>query len=239
MNLGKLIERLHPHRRCDDFCHLDPDLRQDIVPGRVRHRSWRPVFGQADSNASHLLKCQVGEGDIFLFFGLFRRTNGWAFVRDAPELHVIYGWLQVDEVVENPIAWARENRWAIDHPHTYGNWWKGKNVLFLAKQNLEIEHRGIRRKTRIPGAGVFDAFDERLQLSDPASTYASKWRLPRIIAPDHTTRRMISTIGKGRWTSRGPFVYFNPGYIRRWQEAVFMENDAAAKWAVELITSCY
>ena len=42
-----------------------------------------------------------GAGAVFLFFGLYRRVEktvrGWRFVRGTPDLHVLWGWLQVDQ----------------------------------------------------------------------------------------------------------------------------------------------
>ena len=55
----------------------------------------------AGTAQSHLNKQDVGSGDVFLFFGLYRRVEktaqGWHFVKGAPELHLLWGWLQVDQ----------------------------------------------------------------------------------------------------------------------------------------------
>ena len=51
--------------------HLDPDLQEQARP---RGPGWLPLFGQVDSAQSHLENCGVGIGDLFLFFGWFRRT---------------------------------------------------------------------------------------------------------------------------------------------------------------------
>lgn len=241
-NLGGLIAQLHPHIDRDDFCHLDPDLRSNILPGRAKSKRWRPLFGQADSSASHLINMNVGAGDIFLFFGLFRESVGWrSFVPKSREMHVVFGWLQVAEVVLDPVSWAqqRENRWAADHPHTYGNWWSGQNILFVSKRELEIESaRGV-QKTGLPGAGTFDAFDQRLRLSDPDAQAVTKWRLPKLLAPDPNKGSKISSIGGGIWSDHedSRYVCFDPGHIRRWQEAVITGNPQAALWAIRLIRS--
>ena len=46
---------------------------------------WQPLFGQDSAAETHLRNQGVGTGDIFLFFGLFRRVeqsaHGWACVR--------------------------------------------------------------------------------------------------------------------------------------------------------------
>jgi hypothetical protein len=241
VNLGELIEQLYPKKRSRyDYCHLDPDLRRDMLPQRECPGEWRPLFGQADSNASHLVAThKVGEGDIFLFFGLFRNTNGWnGFVRGAPKIHVIHGWLQVDKVIHDPVEWVKTNRWASSHPHTYGDWWKSRNVLFVAKPALEIGSGRKRLKTQFPGAGVFHTFHERLCLSDPAfPRHPSRWRLPAKLRPDRENGRTISTLGNGTWVVSPDkrYVHFDPGYIRLWQESVISGNPDAIEWAHELI----
>ena len=59
------------------------------------------MLGQAGIAQSHLNKQDVGHGDIFPFFGLYRRVEetaqGRRFVKGAPELQVLCGWLQVDQ----------------------------------------------------------------------------------------------------------------------------------------------
>lgn len=239
-NLGQLIQQLHPHINCDDYCHLDPDLRANILPRRASCQRWRPLFGQADSSASHLLNMGVGKGDLFLFFGLFRESSGWeSFLRGSRELHVLFGWLQVDDVILDPISWVqeKENSWASEHPHTYGNWWSSQNILFLAKKELEIESSRGMTKTGLPGAGVFEKYDARLRLSDPIQRAATKWRVPKLLAPNASRGSDISSIGGGKWTVNDDYAYFEPGHIRRWQEAVITGNPNATKWAVSLIKS--
>ena len=84
--------------------HLDPDLNFDTYKYRKTRPAWqlwRGMLGQAGIAQSHLAKQGVGSGDIFLFFGLYRHVEetaqGGHFVRGAPELHVLWGWLQVDQ----------------------------------------------------------------------------------------------------------------------------------------------
>ena len=65
--------------------HLDPDLQEQARP---RAPGWLPLFGQVDAAQSHLENCGVGVGDLFLFFGWFRRTirvdGHLMFDRSAP-----------------------------------------------------------------------------------------------------------------------------------------------------------
>ena len=61
-----------------DRIHLDPDLNF----GTYRHRKnraawqqWRGTLGQTGIAQGHLDKQSVGAGDVFLFFGLYRRVE--------------------------------------------------------------------------------------------------------------------------------------------------------------------
>jgi hypothetical protein len=203
-----------------------------------RDTGWRPLFGQADQSASHRIDIGVEQGDIFLFFGLFRESEGWQrFRTGALKRHVIWGWLQVDEIVHDPVGWAKKNAWARTHPHTYGHWWRGRNILFVGKPQLEFRAAAKAGNLTVPGAGVFERFHERLCLSDPNSKSPTHWRLPAVLKPNPDEGRTISYLESGAWTDSkcGRFVHLNPGHIRKWQEAVICGNPAAVAWAFDLI----
>ncbi len=90
-NLGKLASELTNGRsRASHFAHLDPDLIESAYP---RAPGWRPIFGQVDAAQSVLAREGVGPGDLFLFFGWFRRVTAAAgrfrYVPGAPDLHVM------------------------------------------------------------------------------------------------------------------------------------------------------
>ena len=53
-------------------CHLDPDLRRDVIS---RLDGWRPAFGQEGAALSHLQNQCVGVGDLFLFYGWFKQAE--------------------------------------------------------------------------------------------------------------------------------------------------------------------
>ena len=58
--------------------HLDPDLNFDAYRHRKERadwQEWRGMLGQAGAAQSHLNNQGVGSGDIFLFFGLYRRVE--------------------------------------------------------------------------------------------------------------------------------------------------------------------
>lgn len=70
LNVGRLVASLSGDRRAGARkAHLDPDLIADVYP---REPGWKPCLGQSGAAQGHLRKQSVGEGDLFLFFGLFR-----------------------------------------------------------------------------------------------------------------------------------------------------------------------
>lgn len=86
----------------EDLCHHDP----------MFHDGWC-WFGQCDAAQSHLINQRVCEGDIFLFFGLFKCPE------TGERHHRIFGYLEVagsgspNVVIDTP-QW-RTPRW--EHPH--------------------------------------------------------------------------------------------------------------------------
>ena len=52
---------------------MDPDIRKGI---RLREpSSWKPAFGQIGASQGLLSNAKVEVGDLFLFFGWFRRIE--------------------------------------------------------------------------------------------------------------------------------------------------------------------
>jgi len=212
-SLGLTIEKLISSRKArkermrqGDPCHLDPDLSKANL--RTRARGWLPMFGQVDKAASHLLNEGVREGDLFLFFGWFRRSQDRAgrlrFDPNDRGTHVIFGWLQIGEIWCQSRPKPAIPGWARYHPHVRGsvanlyNSASPINVVFIAKQRLEIP--GIR--SRLLGGGVFSTFHEDLCLTEPNRS-RSHWRLPSWMYP-FPNRKPLTYHEKGwRWRKRG------------------------------------
>ena len=105
--------------RPDMAAHLDPDLNFSSIP---RAENWKPIFGQAGAAERHLQNQDVKAGDVFVFFGWFKQVEfagKYQYVRGACDLHVIFGWLQIERRISvnepSPIPF-----WASDHPHCKG-----------------------------------------------------------------------------------------------------------------------
>jgi len=150
--------------------HLDPDLDPTTLK---RSKGWRPAFGQANAAAGHLTNQQVGLGDLFLFFGWFRRVEllagRWRYIKTAPDLHVLFGWLRVGEILD-PLA-AEAPRGLERHPHFDGSIRKDSRV-YVGKSTTD--------------GGVFGKFAPALQLSVPGPK-RSRWRLPKDFFPGSRT----------------------------------------------------
>jgi len=116
---GEIVERVTERLKrpilASELCHEDPMF----CNGR-----W--AFGQCGAAQSHLKKNEVGDGDVFLFYGLFALDG-----RDRH--HRIFGYLKVEKVRrlgsrpsknDNPEGFPRR------HPHTIGTW-DENNTLYL------------------------------------------------------------------------------------------------------------
>lgn len=197
--LGPLLRELSRGRHSRRTrVHMDPDLdrRPDLrLPG------WLPAFGQAGSAQSHLQRQGVGPGDVFLFFGWFReverRGQRWRYVPGAPDLHLLYGWLEVAEVL--PIVSERESclqrhPWIIDHPHVANprHYRDPRNALYVAPGRSAIAAGG-------PGGGVFERYSDALRLTAPGAS-RSVWALPQWFHPSSGSAPLSYHTSPARWS---------------------------------------
>ena len=173
-NYLEIIHSLNPRSVINEHshCHLDPDLRNESIK---RKGSWRPAFGQTSSSLTELRKYGVSVGDIFLFFGWFKETEyrdgGIHYEYHARNLHVIYGYMQIGDIVEQIEAIPE---WLQYHPHAdiknYGEAWKRRqNAIFLPSKQLSIA-------PNLPGCGTFQ-YDKRYVLTKDGCS-RSRWALP-------------------------------------------------------------
>jgi hypothetical protein len=199
-NLEAMVEQLTNNRiRGTDYTHLDPDI--DYASLR-RHEDWRAAFGQAGAAQSHLHKYDIGVGDLFLFFGWFRQvdcSNGrWRFRRNSPNLHVIYGWLQVGEVIaiNNIGQFNNPYPWLANHPHLHRDF--TSNTIYIGSERLMIGNE----TTNVRGGGVFSTLNENLILTDQQQRLRTIWKLPPWFYPfnPNNNRPSLSYHGdQNRW----------------------------------------
>lgn len=195
-SIGTLVESLTSGRIKSNYrAHIDPDLMVGSLP---RLTDWRPIFGQTGQAQGHLRNNGVGPGDLFLFFGLFRRvemvSGSYKWVCNAKPCHVIWGWLQVAEVLN---LWDHKLQgydWAMYHPHfnspAYSN-----NTVYTARDHLNIDNLS----ELIPGAGVFPFFSPNRQLTASNADSVSIWELPIWFHPGKNRKPLTYHSDLQRW----------------------------------------
>jgi hypothetical protein len=218
--------------------HLDPDLDAECVP---RQPGWQPSFGQVGGAQSHLANEGVGTGDVFLFFGWFRQVEQsagrWRYVRGAPDIHSLFGWLQVGDMVKvpsnAPTIVATQYPWLADHPHVQHAATIGaNNTLYVSSEKLRIG--GAIAKAS--GGGIFRRWTPSLQLTEPGRT-RSKWLLPSWMSPGSGMPAMSLHRAANRWEPAGDRVRLQT--VGKGQEFVLNvgQHPAAHTWLRGLIES--
>ncbi|HEX8174094.1 MAG TPA: hypothetical protein VF543_03125 [Pyrinomonadaceae bacterium] len=198
-SIGKIVEDLTKKRITRrDFAHLDPDLRPSSYP---RLPNWRPLFGQTDQAQTHLKNEGVTIGDLFLFFGWFRKVEfldgKYRFVRKTPDLHVIYGWLQIGTILsveKNSYVppWAKYHH----HFHPPPNW--RNNAVYVSSENLTLNSQ-----EKIGGAGAFEKYRDELCLTCTNQANRSLWKLPKWFYPSNNLPPLSYHLSKSRWKLNG------------------------------------
>ena len=232
-SIGPLVEELTGGRIPSTYrAHIDPDIVYDSLP---RQRGWRPIFGQTGQAQGHLRKCEVGVGDLFLFFGLFRAvecSNGvhhWA--ANSRPCHVLWGWLQIAEALPLGVATPTGFPWAEYHPHFHRGSDRN-NVLYLARRYLGTDRAA---EGDLPGAGVFSKFSPELKLTAPNADSTSTWELPGWFHPGEGRTPLTYHSDPGRWGRVGSRSKLTA--VARGQEFVLDcdEYPEAIDWASDLI----
>lgn len=180
IDLGTLVGDLTNNRiDAQTTVHIDPDLHGPML---TRAMGWRPSFGQIASAQGHLQKQGVGPGDLFLFFGWFRkieRINGsWSYMFGSPDMHILFGWLQVGEVLSvtgRVQDVVRCYPWLREHPHIAAadRFNSTNNTIYVAAESLTLGGANTGR----PGGGIFERFTPSLRLT-AVDRKRSYWSLP-------------------------------------------------------------
>ena len=205
----------------EKYVHLDPDIRPELY--KTLPDNFIPSLGQYDSAASHLNTNGVGEKDVFLFFGLFKKlewiNERWLFT--GKPFHAIWGYMQVEQKFDLSEESNREqfkNHLHVKHPAL-----RNPNFIYTAKKHLELNGN----ISDIPGYGAF-RFDEILKLTLPGDDKVTHWKkdcLPwlREGCPNMTYHR------KGNFKA----AYFQASY--RGQEFVVEDGEPYIEWFKNLL----
>ena len=198
-------------------CHLDPDIYHFFTE---RDKKWVPLFGQINASQSHLENNNVKVGDLFLFFGWFRKTkyHKEKLVFDPKERgkHVIFGYFQIGKIIKVNKKTILP-KWMLYHPHTIKERRKVRNnTIYIARKRLSWN-------SKLPGAYFFD-YSKNLVLTKEECS-KSYWNLPAFFK-----NLKISYHSKNSWKNNETFKSAERG-----QEFVIEENEKVEEWAKNLI----
>lgn len=196
----------------DSECHLDPDIKFDSILNR--HKGWNPAFGQADIAEKVLRKNNVGPGDIFLFYGWFKKIEikdgKFKYIQNAPNLHIIFGFLEVDEVLDLNDSGVEIPQYLETHPHVINkDKYLNSNRLYVGKN-----------------AGTFH-FNDSLVLTKKREK-RSRWELPSYFEKEKFlggTNKSILPNGNVRIEFVG----------RNNQEVLITDSSDVVEWAEKII----
>lgn len=195
--LGQVVDDLtRSNITARDKAHLDPDLEFGTYP---RRPGWRPLYGQDGAAQGHLIRSGLKTGDLFLFFGWFRQTkfeNGHLrFKRGAPDLHVLFGWLQVGSIYTDDRLGSQLPLWAWYHPHHHRPP-TNNNTIYVAVEKLQFDGQPV----DLPGAGLFRRYRHELCLTAPGSSRRTEWLLPRWFYPGENKPPLSYHSRMTRWS---------------------------------------
>ncbi len=211
----------------DTKCHRDPDIYGEVIK---RPENWKSCFGQMKAAQTHLSNQLVEKNDLFLFFGLFKQTENdkdgkLRFKKNAPDLHIIFGYLQIGEIIR--VKETKIPDWMLNHPHARNEDRKNNptNRIYVARDNLSWDKN-------TSAAGVFK-FKENLILTKKDSSSPtgylprSKWDLSSFFKD---LKIRISYHSEKSWNPEGFFKSADIG-----QEFVIEDNPEVETWAKDLI----
>lgn len=208
-------------------CHLDPDLIGSVLPNR--DADWKPAFGQAGTAEGILRNEEIGEGDIFIFFGWYKNIervgNRFRYREGSSKstgFHSIFGYLEVGRRIDLSSMNAMIPACFARHPHVYErSRLKGPNSLYISSNQLSFDHSK-------PGGGAF-RFNDALKLTRAGST-KSRWKLPLFF--NELLDNFKADIEVEQLHADSVDLFING----RGSQEVFVSSDArVVRWAQELI----
>ncbi|MBQ4426698.1 MAG: hypothetical protein II881_02965 [Oscillospiraceae bacterium] len=220
INYSDLLSQLNPKKTYLN-CHLDPDIRENVRLTEIA--DWKPAFGQIGSAQGLLKNAKVEIGDIFLFFGWFKRIEQYQgkyrYARknaedfyNGSDLQIIYGYLQVGEIITDPKRIA-DYYW---HPHSSSERINNlNNALYVPAERLSFlpDYKGF---------GVLNYREDRVLTMKNKSR--GVWSELEFLYPEHV-------YGNKKNSAKGEGLY----YSGIWQELVVFETAELIEWAKSII----
>ncbi len=215
-----LLSQLTSNKFKGECCHLDPDIRPNLRVSPVEN--WVPAFGQIHSAQGVLKNSHIEVGDVFLFFGWFRKTketgSGYSYITkkdskdfyDRADLHAIYGYMQIGKIITDKEE-IKKYSW---HPHSLPNYNpdKSNNALYIPSEKLSFA-------PDLPGYGTFD-YDKKFVLTAEDMS-RSNWTYRSCLVKESRTN---SAKDKNKHIQ----------YRGIWQELVLDESPELTDWVKSL-----
>ncbi|MBQ9031964.1 MAG: hypothetical protein IJ106_11020 [Parasporobacterium sp.] len=217
---SEILRQLRPKKEYS-HCHVDPDLRPNLRNRQVK--GWMPAFGQIDAAQGLLSNAGVGPGDIFLFFGWFRKvidgTNGYRFAKRGygdyyswADMHVIYGYMQIGRILLDPDE-IKNYTW---HPHASASRLQNKtNALYLPADHLSWN-------PSMKGWGTLGFRKDRVLTMKGMKR--GTWNPFPFLLPEHV-------YGNKKNSATNGGLYY--GGI--WQELVIYDSEGLIEWVNKLL----
>ena len=154
------------YNNCEFSCHHDPYFIKTNQSNLI-------ALGQVGIALKHLENQNVKKGDIFLFYGLFRKViyknNQWLYNENFKPIHLIFSYMKINEIYTiNDYIDAKllieKYPFLTKHPHLdkpFIEKYKGKNKIFLGNE-----------------CKIFDFHTKRILSDIDNYDGASKWKLP-------------------------------------------------------------
>jgi hypothetical protein len=232
-NLGTIVSDLTNGKIPASYnAHLDPDLNRDSLN---RLALWRPIFGQTGAAQGHLRKSGVRQGDVFLFFGLFRpviiRHGKFEWDKSSQSRHIIWGWLQIDEIIQADAVDITKYKWAQYHPH-FNRSADKNNTVYISRKDLRLPDRDTKG---LAGAGIFSYYSDKLQLTAQFAERPSLWELPKWFYPYRRRTPLTYHGDLTRWRRKNKSSLLNT--VSRGQEFVLdcEQYPEAIEWLKGLL----
>lgn len=237
-DIAKVISDLSNNRLThEQYVHLDPDINYEMLANRPT--DWSGAFGQVSAAQSHLTNNAISKGDLFIYFGWFKeieqQNQVWQFKQNAPDLHIMYGWLFVDDVLAingNKEDVLEKYPWLVNHPHLLGAY-NQNNTIYVGSQTLPAE---INKNKS--GYGTFNNISDTQTLTDTRQRNRSNWKLPAYFYPSEGKPALTYHGNKNRWKiENDEWVKLNS--VGRGQEFILDTEyyPDINKWLVELFSS--
>jgi hypothetical protein len=163
------------------------------------------------------------------------RERGYQFLRKEPNIHALFGWLQVARKVnfagkEDREAFQHNNPWAAKHPHVAcSDYDKQPNAIYIAPKPGSEDDRLILdlQDTGLPASGMFSTFDPGIHALTRQGQTRRNWQLPFWFYRDGQPKLGMHVNGKiERWKKLdGQPQHIGLQSVDKGQEFVFDSKD--------------